>query len=94
MLDMVCHTSLRVPVQRQEDEYRFLVVLALQGLFQFGLNTGLVVTIMAYIGFTVVEANFATTGLLENGRIAHLVVWACVQLLSTIVVQVLINAIG
>ena len=93
-LDVVCHTTLRLPAERHEDQYRFLVMLTLQCLFQFGIKSGFAVIFLANIGFATVEGVLDAASLYESGRLFHLVVWTCVQTLSAFTVQVLINAIG
>ena len=94
-IDMACHCTLRVPVTSNEDEYRFLVMVILQGLFQFGPKSALLMTTLANIGFIVIEMQSSSaTSIKEDGRIFTLILWLILQALSTLAIQMVINAVG
>ena len=71
-------------------------MLTLQGLFQFGIKSGIVMTLLANIGFATFEVvlDADATSPYEKERVFLQVVWTCVQIFSALTVQVLINAIG
>ena len=97
MLDMICHTTLRVDYFDSELElqFRFLVILLIQCLFQFRFWTATLTIALAYLSFAGIEMySFEDSTKLEKERVYMLLVWFLVQVASSLALQIVINAIG
>ena len=94
-IDMVCHSTLRVPVGDEEDQYRLLIMLFHATFFQFGLGTAVITIFVANINYAFLETllHGAVNGL-ELHRYSLLIVWCIVQIAGAIAVHTMINAIG
>ena len=94
-IDMVCHSTLRVPVSDEEDQYRLLIMLFNAVFFQFGLGTAVITIFVANINYAYLETLLHGAGDgLELHRYTLLIVWCVVQIAGASAVHIVINAIG